>query len=85
MDVDVSGSGINCGDYPDNGGGSFDGTIAWSNITDTPTTIEGYGITDAYTMTQVDNKIENIEVSGGGSVDIDEDELNNMLSDVLGQ
>lgn len=85
MDVDVSGSGINCGDYPDNGGGSFDGTIAWRNITDTPTTIEGYGITDAYTMTQVDNKIENIEVSGGGSVDIDEDELNNMLSDVLGQ
>lgn len=31
--------------------------VAWSKITGTPTTISGYGITDAYTKTQVDSAI----------------------------
>ena len=30
-------------------------TQAWSTLTGTPTTISGYGITDAYTKTEVDN------------------------------
>lgn len=32
-------------------------TPAWSSITSTPTTLLGYGITDAYTKTQVDSAI----------------------------
>lgn len=31
-------------------------TVAWTNVTSKPTTIAGYGITDAYTKTEVDNK-----------------------------
>lgn len=71
---------------------SYD-TIRWQDITGTPTSIAGYGITDAYTedevytKDEVDDKIENIEVSGGsgtGSVTIDENELNEMLEDILG-
>jgi hypothetical protein len=85
MDIDVYGSGIDCGSCPDSGGGTFTGTIAWKDITDTPTTIEGYGITDAYTMDDVDNIVENIEISGGGSgsVSINESDLNAMLNDIL--
>ena len=67
--------------------------VKWENIDNTPTTVEGYEISDAYTKnevytkTEVDDKIDNIEVSGGtggGSVNIDEDELNSMLNDILG-
>jgi hypothetical protein len=32
-------------------------SLAWSKITGTPTTISGYGITDAYTQTQVNNLV----------------------------
>lgn len=53
------------------------GTIAWSDIVGTPDTLSGYGITDAYTIIEVDNKIENVEIT--------EKELNNMLNDVLGE
>lgn len=78
MDVDVSSGNICCGD--NNGGGSgggteFTGTIAWRNVTDTPTTIAGYRITDAYTKQEVDSKTVN--------VDIDEKELNDMLSETF--
>ena len=86
MDVDVYGSGIDCGSCPDNGGSgnTFTGTIAWKDITNTPTTIEGYGITDAYTMNDVDSIVENIEVSGGGgNININEVDLNAMLDDIL--
>jgi len=31
-------------------------SVAWNNITGTPTTISGYGITDAYTKTEADGK-----------------------------
>lgn len=63
----------NCG-CPDN---TAYGTISWSDIANTPDTLSGYGIVDAYTTIEVDNKIENIEVI--------ERELNNMLNDVLGE
>lgn len=90
MDVDIHGGDINCGNCPDddnNGSGiEFNGTISWDNITDTPTTIAGYGIIDAYTKDEVDYEIENIEVTGGvgGSTNVDEEELDKMLADILG-
>jgi hypothetical protein len=31
--------------------------VAWSRITGTPTTVAGYGITDVYTKTEVDNLV----------------------------
>ena len=34
-------------------------SLAYSNLTSTPTTLAGYGITDAYTQTQVDTAITN--------------------------
>jgi uncharacterized protein (TIGR02145 family) len=36
-------------------------TPAWSSITSTPTTISGYGITDAYTKTEVDNFLQGLD------------------------
>ncbi len=81
MDVSVYGGGINCGDC--DAPASYD-TVRWKDIVGTPTTIGGYGITDAYTDKEVDEIIENIEVSGGsGSVSIDEENLNQMLSEIL--
>ena len=50
--------------------------VSWDIITDTPTTIEGYGITDAYTMKEIDEKTTN--------VNIDETELSNMLGETFG-
>ena len=35
-----------------------DGTIDFSNVGSKPTTLNGYGITDAYTKTEVDNKLD---------------------------
>lgn len=55
--------------------------VSWSNITNTPTTLEGYGITNAYTMTQVDEKISDINVSD--DISINEEALNSMLNGVL--
>lgn len=84
MDIDVYGSNINCGNCPDDDRTVFTGTIAWSNITDTPDTIDGYGITDAYTTAEIDNKIDNLEINGGtGAVNIDEEKLNDMLLEIL--
>lgn len=61
------------------------GTISWKDIAETPNTLEGYGITDTYTEKEIDNIINNIEITGGtGNMRIDEDELNDMLDDVLG-
>jgi hypothetical protein len=66
--------------------------IEWSDIDNTPTTIEGYKISnaytkaDVYTKTEIDDKIDDIEISGGGggTTNIDEEELNSMLKDILG-
>ena len=35
-----------------------DGTLDFSNVKSNPTTLSGYGITDAYTKTEVDNKLD---------------------------
>ena len=35
-------------------------TVAFADLTATPTTIAGYGITDAYTKTEVDNSIASV-------------------------
>jgi multidrug efflux pump subunit AcrA (membrane-fusion protein) len=32
-------------------------SLAWSKVTNTPTTIAGYGITNAYTKTEIDSKV----------------------------
>lgn len=80
IDIYTSNSGCGCIDDT-----SY-GVISWKDIADTPTTLSGYGITDAYTDVEVDEIIENIEITGGtGSTRIDEEELNNMLADVLGE
>lgn len=85
MDIDVNGHSVICDSCPDNNnnnnnGAVFTGTISWDKITDTPTTIGGYGITDAYTMVDIDYKFENIETS---DVNIDREALHTMLGDVL--
>lgn len=92
MDIDALNS--ICGDYyeddyyEDNntssggsnssGGGIISGQVSWNNIINKPTTIAGYGITNAYTKTQVDDKISEVEYT------IDDQELNDMLDDVFG-
>ena len=60
---------------PDNS--TYYGVVSWSDIADTPTTIEGYGITDAYTIPEVNDKLNDINLN------IDEQELDDMLDDVL--
>lgn len=45
---------------------TFNGNLAWSHITSKPTTLAGYGITDAYTKTESDNRYLN--VSGGDTI-----------------
>lgn len=37
--------------------------LDWNNATNTPTTISGYGITDAYTKTEVDAELANVSVT----------------------
>lgn len=56
-------------------------TLPWERISNTPTTVSGYGITNVYTKAEIDNKLANIIASG---VNIDESELNAMLTEVLG-
>jgi hypothetical protein len=89
MDIDVYGGDAIC-NCPDDTPSSD--AIKWQDITGKPTTIAGYGIEDAYTESEIDDKIEeinakidDIEIGGGtgGSVTIDEEELNEMLEDLL--
>ena len=81
MDITIYGSDAICdcyGDIP-----SYN-TVNWKDITGTPTSIAGYGITDAYTEAEIDEKLANIDIGEvGGSVTIDENELNEMLKDIL--
>lgn len=56
------------------------GLVSWSDITDTPNTIAGYGIQNAYTTTEVDNIVQNIEAAEN----IDQNELDKMLKETLG-
>lgn len=71
-------------------------TLPWARISDTPSTLSGYGITNAYTKSEVDNKIANVTVKNvytkdevdaliaSVQIDIDENKLNAMLTEVLG-
>lgn len=52
--VDGTGSGLDA-DLLDGQSGAF--YLAWGNFTGTPTTIAGYGITNAYTNTEVDTAV----------------------------
>ena len=45
------------------GTGASSGVSSFNDLSDKPTTISGYGITDAYTKTEVDSKITNIDLS----------------------
>lgn len=83
MDITTYGGDVVCGDCSEIP--SYD-TVRWQDITGTPNTLGGYGIIDAYTDEEIDDKLKNIDVSGGsggGSVTIDENELDNMLADIL--
>ena len=55
--------------------GSISASLAYSNLTNTPTTLAGYGITDAYTQTQVDtaitNATSNLVIQSGSTQSID--------------
>ena len=78
----------------DNGNIQVD-TLDWNRITNTPTTLAGYGISDAYTKAEVDNKIANVTINNvytkdevdemflSFGVDINENALKAMLEEVL--
>lgn len=70
-------------------------TLNWNRISDTPSTIQGYGITNAYTKAEIDNKIANVTVKNvytkdevdvlisSAQVTINEAELVAMLDEIL--
>jgi hypothetical protein len=83
IDIDVSGNSLNCGGGSGSGGSSG-GTViveelSWENITNKPNTISGFGITDAYTMKEIDIKFNNISTG----LNINEQELRDALAEVL--
>ena len=55
-----------------------DGTIDFSNVDNAPTSISGYGITDAYTKTEVDGKLDSWHKYNGA---IEENTVNTTNSD----
>ena len=55
-----------------------DGTLDFINVESKPTTLSGYGITDAYTKTEVDNKLDSWHKYNGS---IEEHTVNNTNSD----
>ena len=55
-----------------------DGTIDFSNVGSKPTTLSGYGITDAYTKTEVDNKLDSWHKYNGA---IEENTVNTTNTD----
>ena len=52
-------------------------SVPWDNIVNTPTTLDGYGIVDAYNKAQVNDRIENIDTA------VNEQDLNTMLESAL--
>ena len=74
------GSGSNTDNGSGSGGGSstiVSGKVSWENVINKPTTLSGYGITNAYTKAQVDDAIEAVDIS------IDAAQLNSMLDQIL--
>ncbi len=65
---------------------SFTQNDAWSNITGTPTTVSGYGITDAYTKSEVDAAIQTkdaLSELSGTTDDVTEGSTNKYFSNAL--
>ena len=55
-----------------------DGTLDFSNVNNAPTSLSGYGITDAYTKTEVDGKLDSWHKYNGS---IEENTVNTTNSD----
>ena len=55
-----------------------DGTLDFSNVNNAPTSLSGYGITDAYTKTEVDNKLDSWHKYNGS---IEENTVNTTNTD----
>ena len=55
-----------------------DGTIDFSNVDNAPTSLSGYGITDAYTKAEVDNKLDSWHKYNGS---IEENTVNTTNTD----
>lgn len=73
MDISVYGGGnSNCGEMA-----SYE-TVKWENIIGTPTSLKGYGITDAYTMDEIDDKLQKIDM------DVEWDDISNKPTTVGG-
>ena len=72
IDIYVPGNGVDCGVCPDSVY-----YVSWDDIINTPSTSDGYGITDVYTKNEVDNKFSNINAT------VNESELNKMLEETL--
>lgn len=75
IDISVQNDNWCCGNGTVNPDSSASTVVSWEDIINTPTTIEGYGITDAYNMSEVDGKIRDTTV--------DEQTLNDMLASIL--
>ena len=55
-------------------------TLSWNRISDKPSTLGGYGITNAYTKAEVDKKISNIQIDAYTKEEMDSI-LENFVSD----
>lgn len=55
--------------------------LPWSRVSETPTTVRGYGITDAYTKSEVDQKLSNVTVNNVYTKDEIDSMLANFVSD----
>ena len=62
---------------PPAGGGSDDSSVTWGQIVGKPTTLSGYQI-KSEVQSMIDESISSVQVN------IDEDELNQMLAEILG-
>ena len=56
-------------------------TLSWNRISDKPTTLSGYGITNAYTKAEVDAKIANVTVNNVYTKSEIDSMLENFVSD----
>ena len=54
--------------------------LPWNRVSDTPSTLSGYGIIDTYTKVEIDNKLNNIVST---DININEQVLTKMLNEVL--
>lgn len=54
--------------------------LPWNRVSDTPSTLSGYGIIDTYTKVEIDNKLNNIVST---DININEQALTKMLNEVL--